>query len=132
MLVVIERARALSPESSLVFLSKAGGPLPVNAQARVPRRARMARSHDPPSDGMSAWESRCRAPQSGTRGTRGYLGEALLAQRGASTDSLALHFLTLEVDHALNQTHVLSEALHAMSIGAKRLMLPTQCLAHLQ
>ena len=36
------RARALSPESSLVFPSKTGGPLPVNAPGRVLRRAGVA------------------------------------------------------------------------------------------
>ena len=39
---VLERARALSPESSLVFPSKTGGPLPVNAPGRVLRRAGVA------------------------------------------------------------------------------------------
>ena len=39
---VLERARALSPESSLVFPSKTGGPLPVNAPGRVLRRGRVA------------------------------------------------------------------------------------------
>ena len=39
---VLKRARALSPESSLVFPSKTGGPLPVNAPGRVLRRAGIA------------------------------------------------------------------------------------------
>ena len=39
---VLERARALSPESSLVFPSKTGAPLPRNAPGRVLRRAGVA------------------------------------------------------------------------------------------
>ena len=39
---VLDRARALSPESSLVFPSRTGGPLPVNAPGRVLRRAGVA------------------------------------------------------------------------------------------
>ena len=39
---VLERARALSPESSLVFPSRTGEPLPVNAPGRVLRRAGVA------------------------------------------------------------------------------------------
>ena len=39
---VLERARALSPGSSLVFPSRTGGPLPVNAPGRVLRRAGIA------------------------------------------------------------------------------------------
>ena len=39
---VLERARALSPESSLVFPSRTGGPLPRNAPGRVFRRAGVA------------------------------------------------------------------------------------------
>ena len=39
---VLEQARALSPESSLVFPSKTGGLLPRNAPARVLRRAGVA------------------------------------------------------------------------------------------
>ena len=39
---VLERARALSPESSLVFPSRTGGPLPRNAPGRVVRRAGVA------------------------------------------------------------------------------------------
>ena len=39
---VLERARALSPESSLVFPSKTGGLLPRNAPGRVLRRAGVA------------------------------------------------------------------------------------------
>ena len=39
---VLERARALSPESSLVFPSKTGGQLPRNAPGRVLRRAGVA------------------------------------------------------------------------------------------
>lgn len=61
----------------------------------------------------------------------GHVGEVLQGERGASTGSLTLHALTVEVDNASNQTLVLSEALHAKSIGANRLTLPTQCLAHL-
>ena len=39
---VLERARALAPESSLVFPSKTGQPLPRNAPGRVLRRAEVA------------------------------------------------------------------------------------------
>ena len=39
---VLERARALSPQSSLVFPSRTGEPLPVNAPGRVLRRAGVA------------------------------------------------------------------------------------------
>ena len=39
---VLERARALSPESSLVFPSRTGGLLPRNAPGRVLRRAGVA------------------------------------------------------------------------------------------
>ena len=39
---VLNRARALSPESSLVFPSKTGAPLPRNAPGRVLRRAGVA------------------------------------------------------------------------------------------
>ena len=38
-LEVLERARALSPEPSLVFPSRTGAPLPRNAPGRVLRRA---------------------------------------------------------------------------------------------
>ncbi len=41
-LEVLERARALSPESSLVFPSRTGGVLPRNAPGRVLRRAGVA------------------------------------------------------------------------------------------
>ena len=41
-LAVLERARALSPDSSLVFPSRTGGVLPRNAPGRVLRRAGVA------------------------------------------------------------------------------------------
>ena len=41
-LSMLDRARALSPESSLVFPSRTGGPLPRNAPGRVLRRAGVA------------------------------------------------------------------------------------------
>ena len=46
---VLERARALSLESSLVFPSKTGGPLPVNAPGPVLRRAGVASTDRPTS-----------------------------------------------------------------------------------
>ena len=39
---VLDRARALSRGSPLVFPSRTGGPLPLNAPGRVLRRARVA------------------------------------------------------------------------------------------
>ena len=56
------RARALSPEASLVFPSKTGGPLPVNAAGRVLRRAGIASTVHGFRSGAPSWMAESGVP----------------------------------------------------------------------